>query len=215
MTANADSFFRLTAADLMIRDVVTIPADLPLQEAARLLSRTQISGAPVVDSQGKCVGVLSATDFLRWSERQGGITLCASCELPRTCSFWVRQRDALGREVTLCTLPPGSCSLQVAQKTEENKELLVCREPHTVPTDWQVVQMDELPRDTVRDYMTTDVVTVGPEASIRDVSRMMLDAHIHRLIVVDKDFRPVGVISSTNILAAVAHHGGAGEGAVQ
>jgi len=207
MTANADSFFRLTAADLMIREVVTIPANLPLREAAQLLSRTQISGAPVVDSEGKCVGVLSATDFLRWAEKQGGITLCASAQLPRTCSFWVRQRDALGREVTLCTLPPGSCSLQVAQKTEENKELLVCREPHSVPTDWQVVQMDELPPDAVRDYMTTDVVTVAPESSIHDLARMMLDAHIHRLIVVDNRFRPVGVVSSTDILVAVIHHG--------
>jgi CBS domain-containing protein len=208
MAAKTDSFFRLTAADLMIREVVTIPADLPLRKAAQLLSRTQISGAPVVDSQGKCVGVLSATDFLCWAEKQGGITLCASSQLPRTCSFWVRQRDALGREVTLCTLAPGSCSLQVAHKTEESKELLACREPHSVPTDWQVVQTDELTAEPVRDYMTTDVVTVAPEASIHDVARMMLNAHIHRLIVVDKEFRPVGVISSTDILAAVAHHGG-------
>jgi CBS domain-containing protein len=51
--------------------------------------------------------------------------------------------------------------------------------------------MDELPPDIVRDYMTTDVVTAPPEASIREVAQMMLDAHIHRLIVVDKEFRPV------------------------
>ncbi len=34
---------------------------------------------------------------------------------------------------------------------------------------------------------------------------MMIDAHIHRVIVVDKDERPIGIVSSTDILAAVAH----------
>jgi predicted transcriptional regulator len=36
-----------------------------------------------------------------------------------------------------------------------------------------------------------------------DLARMMLDAHIHRVIVVDEQNRPVGVVSSTDILAAV------------
>jgi len=31
----------------------------------------------------------------------------------------------------------------------------------------------------------------------------MLDAHIHRIIVVDEDQHPVGVISSTDMLAAI------------
>jgi CBS domain-containing protein len=52
--------------------------------------------------------------------------------------------------------------------------------------------------------MTPDPVTVPPTASIGDVARMMLDAHIHRVIVVDRCRRPIGVVSSTDILAAVA-----------
>ena len=34
---------------------------------------------------------------------------------------------------------------------------------------------------------------------------MMIDAHIHRVIVVDEDRIPVGVVSSTDILAALAY----------
>jgi CBS-domain-containing membrane protein len=33
---------------------------------------------------------------------------------------------------------------------------------------------------------------------------MMLDAHIHRILVVDHDGKPVGIVSSTDILAALA-----------
>jgi predicted transcriptional regulator len=32
----------------------------------------------------------------------------------------------------------------------------------------------------------------------------MLDAHVHRVIVVDRQGRPIGVVSSMDILAAVA-----------
>jgi CBS domain-containing protein len=36
---------------------------------------------------------------------------------------------------------------------------------------------------------------------------MMLDAHIHRVVVVDKERRPLGVVSSTDVLAAVNYEG--------
>src|SRR5262245_46733051 len=58
----------LTAQDVMSREVVTIPQRVSLGDAARLLRRASVSAAPVVDEQGRCVGVLSAADFLRWAE---------------------------------------------------------------------------------------------------------------------------------------------------
>jgi CBS domain-containing protein len=203
------SFLRLTARDLMSESVVSIPQDTSLRDASELLSRAHVSGVPVVDSDGKCVGVLSATDFMRWAEKQGSVTVAASAELPRTCAFWVKQRDALGREVMLCTLPPGACSLQVPEHSAEGKDgRMLCREPYSVPTDWQVVQTEALPANAVRHHMTKDIVTASPDTSIRELTQMMLDAHIHRLIVVDEERRPIGVVSSTDVLAAVARCSG-------
>jgi CBS-domain-containing membrane protein len=37
---------------------------------------------------------------------------------------------------------------------------------------------------------------------------MMIDAHIHRIIVVDKKQRPIGIVSSTDLLAAMAYSDG-------
>jgi CBS domain-containing protein len=51
-------FLALTAADLMTAPVMTIPEETSLREAARLLHGAHISGAPVVDADGRCVGVL-------------------------------------------------------------------------------------------------------------------------------------------------------------
>jgi CBS-domain-containing membrane protein len=159
MVTLSHPFLSQTAADLMSRDVVAIPQAMSLKAAARLLSQAHISGAPVVDAEGRCVGVLSASDFVRWAEngeraaRRGG------------------------------------------------------PEPGPVFSAWQVVDTDVLPEDEVHQYMTADPVTASPAARIDELARMMLDAHIHRLIVVDERGRPVGVISSTDVLAAVARAG--------
>jgi len=52
--------------------------------------------------------------------------------------------------------------------------------------------------------MTKDPVLVPPDTRIGELARMMMDAHIHRLIVVDKTQRPIGIVSSIDILAAIA-----------
>src|SRR5262249_6890571 len=55
----------LTAADLMCRDVVTLPWDMSLRAAAHRLATANVSGAPVVDGAGRCIGVLSKSDLVR------------------------------------------------------------------------------------------------------------------------------------------------------
>ena len=57
-------------ADVMNYDVVTISANASMAEAAKKLTQHEISGAPVVDEQGHCVGMLTHADFAhRDSER--------------------------------------------------------------------------------------------------------------------------------------------------
>src|SRR4051812_21597011 len=68
MIATQKPLFALTAADLMSHAVVVVPEHMSLPCAARLLSQSRVSGAPVVNDEGRCVGVLSATDFLHWAE---------------------------------------------------------------------------------------------------------------------------------------------------
>jgi CBS domain-containing protein len=195
----------LTAGELMSPDPVHLTEAMPLREAARLLLEKQVGGAPVVDTAGRCVGVLSATDFLRLAVQRADVTKPLSPPLPITCPFQVNHRLRDGAEATCCTLPPGVCPIQVHQKDEQGREVLVCSQPHCVLTDWQVVDVEQLPAEEVRHYMTADPVTVRLETPIRDLARWMLDAHIHRIVVVDEGRRPLGIVSGTDILAAVAY----------
>lgn len=143
----------LTAADLMTRTMVLLPRDMSLQGAARRLIEADVHGAPVVDDDGRCVGVLSAMDIVHWT----------------------------------------------------NKAKAAPKESSEYFSPWQVVEPGELPGDAVSNYMTTDPVFVSPRTPIGELARNMLDARIHRVIVVEEERRPVGIVSCTDILAAVAH----------
>lgn len=58
-----------TAADLMQRQVVTLELDATLRDAAALLIDHRISGVPVIDAEGRPVGVVSATDIVDHARR--------------------------------------------------------------------------------------------------------------------------------------------------
>lgn len=53
---------------IMTRHVISVEADTPLLEAAKLMLQHHISGLPVVDRAGKLIGIVSEGDFIRRSE---------------------------------------------------------------------------------------------------------------------------------------------------
>jgi len=155
MLAEPKPLFSLTAADLMSGSLVTVPETMSLKAAARQLTQAAVTGAPVVHTNGRCVGVISSTDFLHWMNRNHvGQAACATSP-----SFW---------------------------------------------TAWKMLDQDVLPDETVRDYMTRDPVMALATATIGELARKMINVHIHRVIIVDQFDRPIGIVSSTDILAAVA-----------
>jgi CBS domain-containing protein len=202
MMAVAKSLQELTARDLMVQPVVMLPQDMPLRDAAHLLVRNRISGAPVVDGDGKCVGVLSAGDFVRLAEKRQ--TAEPGPLLPLTCSFLERAYDKSGSETWLCTLPEGVCPIQLMTTGPDGQPRIVCRQPHCVLVDWQTVVVERLPMDHVGCFMTHETVTIKPTASLQETAQRMIDAHIHRLVVVDDHHRPIGIVSSTDVLTALA-----------
>lgn len=60
-----------------------------------------------------------------------------------------------------------------------------------------------LPTRAVSEVMSTDVVTVGPDAPMQEAAAKMIESRIHRVIVMD-DRDIVGVISPQDIVSAIA-----------
>ncbi len=56
---------KITVAEIMTRDVITVHRDLTLEEAADLMLAHKISGAPVIDDDGGLCGVITQTDLFK------------------------------------------------------------------------------------------------------------------------------------------------------
>jgi CBS domain-containing protein len=54
----------MLAKDIMTREVTTVKPDLSVQELAKIFAQRNISGAPVLDENGKVTGVVSDGDIL-------------------------------------------------------------------------------------------------------------------------------------------------------
>jgi CBS domain-containing protein len=55
---------QLLVRDIMTTDVATASPDTSLRDAARILLELRISGLPVIDQNGKLVGIVTEADFL-------------------------------------------------------------------------------------------------------------------------------------------------------
>ena len=58
----------MRAMDVMTTDVITVDPDMTVQDFAKLLAERGISGAPVIDADGRLVGIISEGDLLHRAE---------------------------------------------------------------------------------------------------------------------------------------------------
>ena len=62
MNSTTDRLLKMRVAEVMANDVVTVTANSTMCEAADVMSERHVTGVPVVDQQGQCIGVLSGSD---------------------------------------------------------------------------------------------------------------------------------------------------------
>lgn len=74
-------------------------------------------------------------------------------------------------------------------------DLLNARSSELIGANWERVK--------VRHLMSRPAVTVHLGTTITRAARLMLAQHIHRLVVVDEEGAPVGVLTSTDLLRAL------------
>jgi CBS domain-containing protein len=152
----------LSAADVMTADVLTLEEDTPIEEALGLFEDYEVSGAPVLNAAGECVGVFSLADVARReSEIDEGTT-------PFAAGYF--NFNPLGE------------SLYLSKESYDDVEF---------------------ERETVGDWMSRDLKVVAPDASVRDVARLMLRERVHRVLVMEgKELR--GIVSSLDLVAVMA-----------
>src|SRR5262245_16523498 len=134
MIAQAKRLLDLTAGDLMSHNLIVLHQTTSVREAARTLMQGFISGAPVVNEQGRCVGVISTTDFLRltWPGNEAMKQATSATH----CQFLCQTEQADGTIKAWCSLPAGACLLQ--GPVEEKTGMPQCSLPRSVFMDGQI-----------------------------------------------------------------------------
>ncbi len=189
MHVTSGSAHAVAAADLH-RDVVVVPRQMLVRQAAGLIHRARASAAAVVDEQGRCIGMLSAADVFRWiADGCPEVVLRPAA----ACPYQVHGRLLTGGEAVICILAHGSCPYQTPYPGLGGRSTGVCMRPENADS----------PVGTVPSYMTTDLVTVRPETPLPELLRRINDSPADCAFVVDESARPIGVVSAKDVLIAV------------
>jgi len=126
----------LCARDIMTTAVITIGPQASVQELARLLDQERISGVPVVDPQGKLLGVVTQTDLIDRSKKfdlPHVITILdAHIFLETPASFKKKLEKLLGSTVA-DIMTPKPVTIHADLPVDEIATIMARRKVHTLP----------------------------------------------------------------------------------
>ena len=71
------------------------------------------------------------------------------------------------------------------------------------PTGDQRRHLLSLPNASVREFMTPSVESISPERPLQEAAQRMVSRHVHRLFVSDTARRPIGVLSTLELMRSV------------
>jgi CBS domain-containing protein len=149
----------LTVGEIMTTDVVTMKPEDTVGELADILAKNKISGVPVVDEQGRVLGMVSEADIILQD---------ADLHFP----YYIQFLESV-------------IYLQSVHKFEE--------------------RFRKAFGSKVSEVMSDEVVSVPPDATVREAATLMADREVNRLPVVE-DERLVGIVTRGDIVRAIAEH---------
>lgn len=151
-------FTDITCADVMSRDLVTIQADTPLEEAWALLRYHKIKALPVLDTEQHVIGIVTLVDFLK------RVDLKAYQDFPERLVNLIRPEHS-------------------GYGAEQRKPLAIA------------------------EVMTAPVLTVGASSHVIDLVPLLSDRGLHHVPIVDRDDRIVGMVTQSDLIAALYSRG--------
>lgn len=185
----------VTARQLMTAPVLTIDAGADVTDAAARLAEERIGRLLVVDD-GRPVGVLSVSDVVAFiADRR-------------------RPRETLAQVMSYAIVvsqPDVSIAAAARAMTERRSRSIVVVDiagrPVGVVTGHDLLRAlgGERPL-TVADVMSDEILSIAPDATLREAAERMLRHRVHRLVVVDPTpggAAPIGLISTADIVAAL------------
>ena len=194
---------RLHISSVMVKDVLTVPQTMQLEEVAKLMLDNGIGSVPVMDD-GKMVGIVSKADF---------VTLATGIAFDKITVKEIMTKDVvhvspaerlvharrLMLEAHVGRLPVIDEDKLVGMITSKDLMRAFIDFRKKVPEKYQKSQIKEV---LVEDIMSTNPIFVSKDMSITEVSEIMIETGFNGLPVVEGT-EVMGIITQTDILRLI------------
>lgn len=222
---------QIKVRDIMTPDPQRVQPDTPVREVVRLLLAAAYTSVPVVDRAGRPVGIITQGDLVYRAGMPLRLGLLASSAPGRKDD--ALEKLAVKQAEAVMTRP--AVIISEDQRLTDAVDLMLRKEVKRLPVvdenglltgmlsrvdvfrtitreapDWEAFRQRDLQVENLRyvsDIMRRDSQTVGPDAPVEEVIRIIDTDDIQRIAVVAPDGRFLGMIADRDLLAAFAGKG--------
>ena len=214
--------------DLMTPDPTSVVASTPLDQIVRTLLSASFGGVPVVDADGRPIGVVTQGDLIYKGRMPVRLGLLATAAGDRLDEILVALASRTAGEV----MSSPAVTIGADRYVREAVDLMIERQLKRLPVvdergrltgmlsrldvfraitntapDWEALGRQQVHVGnlrTVSDIMRRDTHTVAPDTPVEEVIGIIAANDIQRVVVVDPDGRLLGLISDRDLLGAFA-----------
>ena len=214
-------------AEVMRRDVATVHPESPITEVVEMLLDKDFTAVPVVDNDGKVVGMVSDNDLLT----RGGMGVTISLKKATDPDYVRGLHEALENPSRMVSEVMTSPAVTVTPDLILGRAARLMVEKHlkrlpVVDADGKLVgilgRLDVLntmaavhlhewhpgahsagPQATVEDVMTREVPTVRESATIEEIFELLVSSSHKRVVIIDDHRRVVGIVADSDLISKV------------
>jgi CBS domain-containing protein len=202
--ANLETMRTMTVDTLMSSPPASIEAAAPASQAAVQMQLEHVHRLLVME-EGQPIGVISVSDVVA--------SLAHTATARRTVA------DVMSRGIVVCLSDTPLNAVARAMTERRSRSVVVVEatgRPVGIVTGFDLLAHFETgARPKFVSEITHTPVTIHPTASLREATNIMIQHHIHRLLVVNPDqpdSMPLGLISTSDIIAEMAEPGSVWQG---
>lgn len=213
-------------ADFMTRDVVTLTPDMTLAQAWDRMLKNNLKALPVVDARNIVVGMLTDEDILTRAGLGQRLSVAERLDAEEMKLEFRRLRDSALTVVDVMSKPPITVhpkeSLAVAaarMAKNQIKRLPIVDDAGKLVG--VIARLDILQQVAdahtktgkkpipggvgriVRDVMSSEIPTVRADADLEELVNAFVTANTHRMIVVDENAQPIGLVSDADVVSRI------------
>lgn len=212
--------------EVMTSEIITLDPDLKVSQAWELMLEHIVKAMPVVDAEGKVLGMLTDEDLIRRAGAKEHLSVASKLDqailneelaILKSSPLLVRDvmtvppislkdSDSLGAAAALMSrhaikrLPvvdQDQKIVGVISRVDVLKQLL------SVKTRPVKTKIPSGSAQTVGEIMLSDIPAVREDSGLTEIVKVLIEAEMRKLIVVDEDQRPIGLISDSDVVSRI------------